>query len=317
LASVSLSRAGCAAVLAVVLLAAWGGGGVAWGQSAPWVSEPGRIVGGSPLRAGTTLFATGGVWGPQGGRNGASARWEWFACPAPSSAWWSCATRSLYSSRYTVQAADVGRYIVLNLYAYRGQAQAPGANGRAERRTATATAVVAAVTPTPTPTPTPTVAPSPEPTVEPTPAPPPPTFDIVPTPVPTTGDVLQETTRKRRVLKPFPVVRLRGRLTSAGARITLFSVRAPRAASISLRCRGKGCPAARWSRPGAARKKTLTRVARFERPLRAGVVLTVSVTRRGYVGKRTTFRIRRGAAPARADHCLSTRGRVTACPAGA
>ena len=37
---------------------------------------------------------------------------------------------------------------------------------------------------------------------------------------------------------------------------------------------------------------------RFERSLRAGVKITVSVTRRGYVGKRTTFVIRRGAAAA-------------------
>ena len=45
-------------------------------------------------------------------------------------------------------------------------------------------------------------------------------------------------------------------------------------------------------------------MGRFERGLRAGVVITVSVTRKGYVGKRTTFVIRRGAAPLRVGSLL-------------
>ena len=53
---------------------------------------------------------------------------------------------------------------------------------------------------------------------------------------------------------------------------------------------------------------------RYERGLRAGVKITVSVTRRGYVGKRTTFVIRRGAPPLRSDRCLSSKGRVTTLP---
>ena len=57
-------------------------------------------------------------------------------------------------------------------------------------------------------------------------------------------------------------------------------------------------------------------MARFERSLRAGVKITVSVTRRGYVGKRTTFVIRRGLPPLRSDRCLSSKGSVTRCPSG-
>jgi hypothetical protein len=107
---------------------------------------------------------------------------------------------------------------------------------------------------------------------------------------------------------------MRGVLTSSGAKVTVLSVRAPRTATITLRCQGKSCPAARWSR--SDRKSRLTRMSRFERDLRAGVKLTISVIRRGYVGKRTTFVIRRGKAPLRSDRCLSAKGRVTRCPSG-
>ena len=80
------------------------------------------------------------------------------------------------------------------------------------------------------------------PTPTPTPAP---TFDTAaaaPTPVPTSGQVLQETARSRRVIRPFPVVRMRGVLTSTGAKVSVLSVRAPRAAKITLRCKGKQLP---------------------------------------------------------------------------
>ena len=132
--------------------------------------------------------------------------------------------------------------------------------------------------------------------------------------MPTNGQVLHETARSRRIIKPFPVVRMRGVLTSTGAKISVLSVRAPRAAKVTLRCKGKSCPASRWSR--SARKSRLTRMTRFERNLRSGVTLTISVTRRGYVGKRTVFVIRRGQAPLRSDRCLSAKNRITRCPAG-
>jgi hypothetical protein len=45
--------------------------------------------------------------------------------------------------------------------------------------------------------------------------------------------------------------------------------------------------------------------------------LTVTVSRKGYVGKRTVFYIRRGAPPLRSDACLSAAGRRITCPAGA
>jgi hypothetical protein len=286
-------------------------GGSADAQSQPQVNQAGTING-SPIRVGTTLTATGGNWS---GPSGTTARWEWFACPANARSWNECFQRALFQSNYTIQSGDVGRYIVLNLYAYRGQPQNPGTSGRAERFAITRSTVAPAAAPIPVPTATPT----PVPTVAPTPAPTPdPSFEVpaAPTPVPTSGEVLQETSRHRRIIRPFPVVRMRGALTSKGANISLFTVRAPRTAKITVRCRGRSCPASRWSRTHTERKSKLTRVGRFERSLRAGVVITVSVTRGGYLGKRTTFVIRRGAAPSRLDRCLSAKGRVTKCPAG-
>jgi hypothetical protein len=303
-----LAAAGLAAALVFVL--AHGSPARAQRGDSPRVYEAGHINGG-PLQPGTTLTASGGSWGPSGVR----ARWEWFACPENARSWSSCYQRAFYDDTYTIQPGDVGLYIVLNLYAYRGSPQPPGSWRRAERFTITPRPVSAVPTPAPTPTPRATPTPTPTPTPIPTP-PPPATFDVPATPVPTSGEVLEETSRHRRIIRPFPVVRMRGVLTTRGAKVTLFSVKAPRRAKISVRCRGRSCPAHRWSRSHSQRKRKLTRMGRFERSLRSGVRLTVSVTRRGYMGKRTTFVIRRGSPPRRVDHCLSSKHRVTKCPRG-
>jgi hypothetical protein len=105
-----------------------------------------------------------------------------------------------------------------------------------------------------------------------------------------------------------------GELTTNGARVTVLSIRAPRAARISIRCSGN-CPRKRWASSGT-RKRQLTRAHAFERVLPSGITLTVSITRRGYIGKRTVFKIRRGKAPLRQDMCLSNSGRRLSCPAG-
>jgi hypothetical protein len=95
------------------------------------------------------------------------------------------------------------------------------------------------------------------------------------------------------------VVRIRGVLTADGAHVTLLSVRAPRGVTIAVRCRGGGCPRKTFTAPPGARRLRL-----FERPLPAGTRLELRITRRGFVGKYTSFVIRRGAAPARQDRCL-------------
>jgi PKD domain len=116
-----------------------------------------------------------------------------------------------------------------------------------------------------------------------------------------------------RLMSPYPVVRLAGRLTPAGARVRLLSVsRAPECAVVSVSCRGRSCPARRVSRftgPAALR------IRRFERRLRAGAVLTVRISKGDSIGKFTQFRIRAGKAPRRRDRCLRPgEARGSVCP---
>jgi PKD repeat protein len=116
-----------------------------------------------------------------------------------------------------------------------------------------------------------------------------------------------------RLMTPYPVVRLAGRLTPTGARVRLLSVsRAPKCAVVAVSCRGRSCPARRVSRFTG---RGALRIRRFERRLRAGTVLTVRISKGNSIGKLTRFRIRSGKAPRRRDRCLrpgETRG--TACP---
>jgi PKD repeat protein len=103
-----------------------------------------------------------------------------------------------------------------------------------------------------------------------------------------------------RLMSPFPVVTLAGRLTSSGARIKRLSVRAPVCARVVVRCRGR-CPAKRVSSYTGRRQ---LRIRRFERELRAGTVLTIAVSKGAQIGKLTTFKIRQGSPPKRTDKCL-------------
>jgi hypothetical protein len=112
------------------------------------------------------------------------------------------------------------------------------------------------------------------------------------------------------MLRPFPVVRIKGFLTPDGARLSLLTVRAPARARISVRCRGTGCPRRNW-----AHAVNLVHVLPFQRVLRAGVTLTIRVARRRYIGKYTQIVVRRGQAPSRRDACLfSSSPRPRRCP---
>ena len=113
------------------------------------------------------------------------------------------------------------------------------------------------------------------------------------------------------LLRPFPVVRIRGYFATTGARITLLAVRGPRSARITVRCIGKGCPVASARCPSAP-----ARLHPFERFLRAGTRLEVSVGRPGRIGKYTSFPIRAHRKPLRTDRCLMPgRSKPTRCPA--
>jgi hypothetical protein len=118
-------------------------------------------------------------------------------------------------------------------------------------------------------------------------------------------------TEHLKLMKPFPVVRISGRLTSTGAQVTRFTVRAPRGSSIDVGCRGRSCPSRSF-----ARAASLRRLHDFERHLRAGTRLTIVVSKPGRIGKWTKITIRRGAVPKRLDQCVYPgRERPAACPA--
>jgi hypothetical protein len=188
-------------------------------------------------------------------------------------------------------------------------------------------------TPTPTPTKTPTKTPTPTPTKTPaqgvtaTPTPEPEVidetpvddgFEVVepvaqpqPTPIPTRGEVLAATESKRpKMIRPYPMVRVSGVLTAGGANISLLTVTAPKDARISVRCEGGGCPVRK-----VAQATKVVHIKQFERELRAGVKLTVSISKPGYITKVTTITIRKGKAPARSDRCRAPGvTRLTRCP---
>jgi hypothetical protein len=117
-----------------------------------------------------------------------------------------------------------------------------------------------------------------------------------PDPTPTTPS----STPPPPLLDPFPIVRVAGRITSTGARLTLVSVRAPRGSEIVAVCRGKGCRQRRLVRTSSSGR----RLRRLEGRYRDGTRLTFRVTSPGRIGKYTRVVIRRGLPPARTDRCL-------------
>ena len=64
---------------------------------------------------------------------------------------------------------------------------------------------------------------------------------------------------------------------------------------ITLTCTGRDCPLRE-----VAQATAVFHIQQFERELRAGTKLTITVTRRGYISKVTTITIRKGKSPARA-----------------
>jgi hypothetical protein len=106
-------------------------------------------------------------------------------------------------------------------------------------------------------------------------------------------------------LTPIPIVRLSGRTTRTGSKVTMLRVKAPRGSKVTLRCSGgrkKGCKVK--SKKRTAPKSGLVRFREVERRLRSGVRLQVFVNKGNTIGKYTSFKIRARKAPARSDRCL-------------
>lgn len=131
-----------------------------------------------------------------------------------------------------------------------------------------------------------------------------------------------------RLMSPFPVVRIAGRVSRRGARIRRLSVDAPPGSLVKIRCNGRGCPFKSANRTVSMKASAgavpvlpptrLTRIRRLEgRTLRTRAILRVFVTRSDVIGKYTRFRIRKGKPPARQDSCLIPgTPKPVGCPSG-
>ena len=247
----------------------------------PVITQPPAITGTPQV---DNELAAGAVWT---GDPKPTATWAWQRCAKATGGCNPIAGAS--TERYRVVQADVGRFL-------RVRVKVTNAAGSVTAQSEPTTVVLAGPTPTPTATPTaspePTVTPAPTPAAQPAPAA---TSPPVSAPV-----VVAPTALVPLALDPFPVVRIKGRLTPKGARVTLLTVRAPRNVRIEVDCTGTDCPARHYRAPAGRR-----RLRRFERALRAGTRLEVRVTKPGYVGKFTAFVIRRDAEPKRSDRCLA------------
>jgi hypothetical protein len=119
------------------------------------------------------------------------------------------------------------------------------------------------------------------------------------------------------LMRPFPIVRIVSSETRSGIRLRLLRVQAPSGSRISVTCHNRGCPVKSQQKVAAA---AATGVAgytfrKFQRALRAGVVLEIRVSAANSIGKYTRLTIRKGRLPQRLDQCLTPGGAKTmACP---
>ena len=315
------------------------GAALALGSTAPALAADPNVYE-APTISGTaqvskTLTANGGRWTP----SYASVGRAWLRCTDSTSIYSCSIIPGANDATYKLVAADQGKRIRAVLYAFRyDEWDWMGSNATS----AVTAAPVATPSPTPTPTPTPAKTPTPTPTpakpATPTPTPvnppaatptaqPTPASDPAPVTAPptssftTTAATVPDTAlaapvkkSKAKMIKPFPMIRISGRLTRTGADIQVLTVKAPKGVRVTLACSGRGCPLREVSQTTSRRKSAL-HIPQFERELRAGVRLTITVAKRGSISKVTRVTIRRGKAPARSDQCqLPGAKTFTRCP---
>jgi large repetitive protein len=122
-------------------------------------------------------------------------------------------------------------------------------------------------------------------------------------PPPTAVPKIASESPQLRLLNPFPIVRIAGRIGRTGTRFRVLSVNAPQGATVTVRCKGRGCPFKASSRSATAARQV--RIRKLERRLlRAGASIKIFVTKPGSIGKYTSIRIRGGKPPRRSDRCL-------------
>lgn len=121
--------------------------------------------------------------------------------------------------------------------------------------------------------------------------------------------------RRSRLLSPFPIVRIRGLILRGSVQISLLSVVAPRGATVKIVCRGRSCAKKSVKRHVASGKKSV-RFRTLEKRMRKGTFIQVFVTAPGLIGKYTSFTIRSKAAPSRLDRCVKPgHSKPVSCPA--
>lgn len=106
-----------------------------------------------------------------------------------------------------------------------------------------------------------------------------------------------------RKLRPFPRIIVAGRRVGGLTLISELAVRrGPTGATVSVRCRGRGCPR------GGFRKKLgrsgSMRLTRFQRTYRPGTIIEIRITKAGAIGKFTRLKVRGRSIPSRRDECL-------------
>jgi hypothetical protein len=114
------------------------------------------------------------------------------------------------------------------------------------------------------------------------------------------------------LLAPFPIIRMRGSADKKGVRISLLTVRAPVASTVSIYCTGPSCPR---KRVVITAGRAIVRARQFEKRLRNGTILKIYVTKTGFIGKYTRFRLLKNRLPLRADRCVTKPGtKPRPCP---
>jgi PKD repeat protein len=123
---------------------------------------------------------------------------------------------------------------------------------------------------------------------------------------------------RARLITPLTVlnsnVTISGRFSNSSTTIGRLIVKAPAGAQIAPACKGRGCPKrVKKLRAKAAAKRV--RVRAFERRWRPGAKITIRVTKPGFIGTHTQFKIRRGKRPKRIELCVQPAAkRASACP---
>jgi hypothetical protein len=120
------------------------------------------------------------------------------------------------------------------------------------------------------------------------------------------------------LMQPFPVVRIAGSYDAAGVKLRLVRVQQlPAGARVTVRCKGHGCPLKSASHLAIQTKHGVAPIdlRRLERPLPAGVILEILISKPGEIGKYTRFKVRRAKLPERSDTCLNPAGtQPLVCP---